>query len=65
MVEPIGISKKEGDIIRIDPVRLARKRYVLAEARRLLRERLGEPEWASANDGDTGKEASTAGNEEN
>jgi hypothetical protein len=65
MSDPTGFSEENDDKIRVDPVRLARKRYVLAEARRLLRERLGEPEWASANDGDTGKEASTAGNEEN
>ena len=65
MVEPTGISVEEGDKILVDPVRLARKRYVLAEARRLLRERLGEPEWASANEDDTGKDASTAGNDQN
>jgi len=64
MLERTGISEDDGDSIQIDPVRQARKRHVLAEARRLLRERLGEPKWASANDGDTGEETSTAGKNE-
>lgn len=65
MLARTGIIEEEGGNIRNDPVCLARKRRVLAEARRLLRERLGEPKWASANDDDTGKETSTAGNKEN
>ncbi|MDA9923188.1 hypothetical protein N9E25_07600 [Verrucomicrobiales bacterium] len=61
MSDPTWFSEENDDKIRVDPVRLARKRYVLAEARRLLRERLGEPEWASANDDDARKKNSSAG----
>ena len=63
MLERTEGYEEEGDKIRIDPVRLAEKRRMLAEARRLLRERLGEPAWSSANADDNGKATLPARNE--
>jgi hypothetical protein len=48
MHERTGISQDD-DGISIDPVRQAEKRRMVAEAKRLIRERLGEPKWASSN----------------
>lgn len=55
MLGRTGISQDEGDRIPTDSERQAEKRRILAEAKRKLRERLGEPVLPSGNGSAAGR----------